>query len=144
VTNETIYSRAPACKAFSIASIPIYRTFFFPGSAGARRLYLPRFNLGAKYAFELFGTNWDANLYFSAIFACLTFLWIYWLMALLSMGRVASLLMAFAIECAAMLTLCFSWYNNSVFLLAAIFFSRAWPMRASLDLRQCSALTFYR
>jgi hypothetical protein len=82
----------------------------------------PGFNLGAKYAFELFGTNWDANLYFSAIFACLTFLWIYWLMALLSMGRLASLVMAFAIECAAMLTLCFWWYNNSVLILAAIFF----------------------
>jgi hypothetical protein len=82
----------------------------------------PGFNLGAKYAFELFGTNWNANLYFSAIFACLTFLWIYWLMTLLSMGRLASLAMAFAIECAAMLTLCFWWYNNSVLILAAIFF----------------------
>jgi len=82
----------------------------------------PGFNLGAKYAFELFGTNWDATLYFSAIFACLTFLWIYWLMSLLSMDRLTSLAMAFAIECAAMLTLCFWWYNNSVLILAAIFF----------------------
>jgi hypothetical protein len=82
----------------------------------------PGFNLGAKYAFELFGPNWDANLYFSAIFACLTFLWIYRLMTLLSMGCLASLAMAFAIECAAMLTLCFWWYNNSVLILAAIFF----------------------
>jgi hypothetical protein len=82
----------------------------------------PGFNLGIKYAFELFGVNWDANLYFSALFACVTFLWTYWLMALLAMGRVASLAFAFAVECAAMLTLCFWWYNNSVLVLAAVFY----------------------
>src|SRR5258708_26963562 len=82
----------------------------------------PGFNLGIKYAFELFGVNWDANLYFSAIFRFLTFLWIYWLMVLMSLSRLASIAMAFAIECAAMLILCFWWYNNSVLILAAIFF----------------------
>jgi len=82
----------------------------------------PGFNLGAKYAFELFGVNWDANLYFSAIFACVSFLWMYWLMTVLSLSRLAAMAAAFAIECAAMLTLCFWWYNNSVLILAAVFF----------------------
>ncbi len=82
----------------------------------------PGFNLGIKYAYQLFGVNWDANLYFSAIYACLTFLWMYWLMVRLSLGRLAAMAMAFAIECAAMLTLCFWWYNDSVMVLAAVFF----------------------
>jgi hypothetical protein len=82
----------------------------------------PGFNLGIKYAFELFGTSWNANLYFSAVFACVTFLWNYWLMVRLSLGRLESLTISFAIECAAMLTLCFWWYNNSVLILAAVFF----------------------
>src|ERR1017187_5480805 len=82
----------------------------------------PGFNLGIKYAFELFGVNWDANLYLSAIFACATFLWMHWLMTLMSTKRLASAAVAFAIECAAMLTLCFWWYNNSVLILAAVFF----------------------
>jgi hypothetical protein len=82
----------------------------------------PGFHLGIKYAFELFGVNWDANLYFSALFACATLLWMYWTMQLLKMGRLASLAVAFAIECAAMLTHCFWSYNNSTLILAAAFF----------------------
>src|ERR1017187_9686411 len=81
----------------------------------------PGFHLGIKYAFELFGVNWDATLYFSAIFACATFLWMYWTMTLLKMGRLPSLAVAFAIECAAMLTHCFWSYNNSTLILAAVF-----------------------
>src|ERR1017187_6857634 len=82
----------------------------------------PGFHLGIKYAFELFGVNWDADLYFSALFACATFLWMYWTMTLLKMGRLASLAVAFAIECAAMLTHCFWSYNNSTLIMAAVFF----------------------
>jgi hypothetical protein len=81
----------------------------------------PGFNLGIKFAYEMFGVNWDANLYFSAIFACVTFLWMYWLMVLLSVGRPASMAAAFAIECAAMLTSCFWWFNDSTLILAAVF-----------------------
>ena len=100
----------------------------------------PGFNLGIKYAFEWFGVSWDANLYFSALFACVTFLWMYWLMVRLSLGRLAAMAVAFAIECAAMLTLCFWWYNNSTLILAAVFFlscllyatqSRSIPTQAS-------------
>jgi hypothetical protein len=81
----------------------------------------PGFHLGIKYAFELFGVNWDANLYFSAMFACATLLWMYWTMTLLKMGRLASLAVAFAIECAAMLTLCLWWFNDITMILAAVF-----------------------
>ena len=82
----------------------------------------PGFHLGIKYAFELFGVNWDASLYFSAIFACATFLWMYWMLTLLKMGRLASLAVAFAIECAAILTHCFWSYNSTTLTLAAVFF----------------------
>ena len=82
----------------------------------------PGFNLGIKVAYRLFGVNWDANLYLCAIYACFTFLWMVWLMLRLSLGRLAAMAMAFAIECAGMLSLCFWWYNDSVMMLAAVFF----------------------
>lgn len=82
----------------------------------------PAFNLGIKYAFALFGASWDAGLYLTAIFTCLTFLWIYWLFTRLSLSRLASIAVAFSIECAAMLTLSFWWYNNITLILAAILF----------------------
>jgi len=82
----------------------------------------PGFNLGIKYAYQLFGVNWDANLYVSAIFGCLTFLWMYWLMVRLTMGRLASMGVAFSIECAAMLTTCHWWFNDTTLVLAAVFF----------------------
>lgn len=82
----------------------------------------PGFNLGIKWAFELFGVNWNANLYFNAIFGGLTFLWMYWLMVKLSLGRLAAMAAAFGIECSGMIPLCFWWYNSSVLMLAAVFF----------------------
>jgi len=82
----------------------------------------PGFNLGMKFAYQIFGASWDANLYLSALFACITFLWMYWLMRRLRLGRLAATLMALAVECAVMLTLCFWWYNNSTLIFASIFF----------------------
>ena len=82
----------------------------------------PGFNLGMKLAFALFGPSWNANLYISALFSCATFLWIYWLMVLLGIGRMSSMLMSFAIQCAVMLNLCFWWYNNTTLMLATVFF----------------------
>ena len=81
----------------------------------------PGFNLGIKYAFQIFGVSWDANLYLSAIFACATFLWMFWLMLQLEFGTLAAMGTAFAIECEAMLLLSFWWYNNSAMVLAAVF-----------------------
>jgi hypothetical protein len=82
----------------------------------------PGFNLGIKYAYELFGVSWNANLYLTSAFACATFLWMYWLMRKVSLGQALAALAAFAIESAGVLTLCFWWYNNSVLILAAVFF----------------------
>ena len=82
----------------------------------------PAFNLGIAAAFRVFGVTWDANLYLTAIFTCATFLWIYRLLTRLSLGRLASMATAFAIECAAMLTLSYWWYNNITLILAAILF----------------------
>jgi hypothetical protein len=81
----------------------------------------PGFNLGIKFAYQLFGVSWDANLYFTALFACQTFVWMYWLMVRLSVGRLAAMGIAFAIECAGMLTLCYWWYNDCTLILSAVF-----------------------
>ena len=79
------------------------------------------FNLGIKYAFELFGVSWNANLYFSALFAVLTMLWMYWLMRKAGFSALAALGTSFAIQCQTMLLLDFWWYNNSALVLAAVF-----------------------
>jgi hypothetical protein len=100
----------------------------------------PGFNLGILYAFKLFGLNWDANLYLTALFTCVTFLWMYWLMNKLSMGWLPSLAVACAIECAGTLTLCFWWYNDSTLILSAVFFlsCMAYMARSSLPTVQLS------
>jgi hypothetical protein len=106
----------------------------------------PGFNLGIKYAFQLFGATWDANLYFTSLFACATLLWIYWLMLQLEFNRLAALATAFAIECQAMLLLSFWWYNNTaiilsaVFLLACLVYARR-PRSAAVQLSYFTALT---
>ena len=82
----------------------------------------PGFNLGIKYAFQLFGVDWNAQLYFTAIFASVSFLWSYWLLSKLTGSRIASFGMALAIQCAVDLPLCFWWYNNSVSIVATVFF----------------------
>lgn len=82
----------------------------------------PGFNFGCKYAFQLFGVRWDANLYLAALYSCATFLWMYWLMRRISAGRLASAAVAFAVESASMLALCFWWYNDITLVAAAIFF----------------------
>ncbi len=82
----------------------------------------PGFNLGIKFAFEVFGPSWNAGLYLAATFACVTFLWLYWLLTQLELTRWASFLVAFALEVVIMLSLSFWWYNNSAFMLAVIFF----------------------
>lgn len=82
----------------------------------------PGFNLGIKLAYALFGVNWDATLYFTALFSCCTLLWTYWLMARLSMARPAAIAVSFAIQCAATIAGCIWWFNSSTLVLAAIFF----------------------
>ncbi len=82
----------------------------------------PGFYLGVKYAFQLFGVTWDAQLYGAALYACGSFLWIYYLLASLLETRPAAYLAALAIECAAMLLPSFWWYNNITSIAGCIFF----------------------
>ncbi len=82
----------------------------------------PGFNLGMKFADELFGVTWNANLYLSALFTCVSFLWLFWLMTKLEISRLAAMLTAISIECAVMLDVCFWWYNNTTLILATVFF----------------------
>ena len=81
----------------------------------------PGFDLAIKYAFQLFGPTWNANLYLSALFACITMVWMYWLMRRLGFSALAGWGTALAIQCQTMLLLSFWWYNNSVLVLAAVF-----------------------
>jgi hypothetical protein len=82
----------------------------------------PGFGLGIKFAYQIFGATWDAGLYFSAVFTCVTFVWIYWLLRQQRVSAVAALATAFACECGSMLSLSFWWYNNTTLVLAAVFF----------------------
>lgn len=85
----------------------------------------PGFNLGTKYAFWLFGPSWNALLYFTALYAFGTFLWIYWLLREHRLGRVAAAGLSFAIEILVVVTLSFWWYNNSTLAMAIVYFLSA-------------------
>lgn len=82
----------------------------------------PGFYLGLKYAFACFGINWNAQLWATAIFSCGTFLWIFWLLSAVVRTRLAAFFVALAIECAAILTLDFWWYNNVTAISGTVFF----------------------
>ncbi|HEX4809848.1 MAG TPA: hypothetical protein VH325_13005 [Bryobacteraceae bacterium] len=82
----------------------------------------PGFNLGIWAAYKIFGVTWDANLFLTGVFACITFLWLYWLLVRLSASQLAAMAAAFAIECAGVLTLCFWWYNDTALVMAAVCF----------------------
>jgi hypothetical protein len=81
----------------------------------------PGFYLGLKYAFALFGVNWNAQLWASALFGVVTFAWLCALFSVMLHARMAALLLAFTIESSGMLTLDFWWYNNITALVAAVF-----------------------
>ena len=81
----------------------------------------PGFYLGLKYAFLVFGVSWNAQLYATILFTCLSFVWIFALCQCLIGSRAAALLIAFTIESAAILTLDFWWYNNVTAIGAALF-----------------------
>jgi hypothetical protein len=83
----------------------------------------PLFNLGMACAYRLFGVRWDANLHATALFTCITFLWLYSLLRRFPLSRPVAYLTAFAVQSAATLTLCFWWYNNTTLVLAAVFYA---------------------
>ena len=82
----------------------------------------PGFNLGIKYAFRVFGINWNAQLYATAIFATGSFLWLYWLLCRLIGRRTVAFWLAFAAETAITLELSFWWYNSSTETFVLLFF----------------------
>ncbi len=82
----------------------------------------PGFYLGLKYAFAIFGASWNAQLYATAILGGVSFCWIFWLLSGLMESRLAGFLLTVAIECAAVLTLDFWWYNNVTAITATICF----------------------
>lgn len=103
----------------------------------------PGFILGIRYAYELFGVSWDAGLYFAGVFVCLSFLWTYWLLRELTLGRLASMLVALAVESSAMLILCFWWYNDSAIVMATLFLlSCTLCARQARELRWSAQLSF--
>lgn len=81
----------------------------------------PIFNIGAVLALRLFGVSWDATLWFTALFTCVTALWLYALLRTLAVRPAAAMGTTLAIETAAMLSCSFWWYNNSTNVLAAVF-----------------------
>ena len=99
----------------------------------------PLFNLGMDLAFRIFGVSWDAMLYFTALFATGTLIWIFLLFRRLGMRPFAALGISFAIESAAMLTCCFWWYNNTTLILAAVFFFSCLLMARAPGLRFAQA-----
>lgn len=107
----------------------------------------PGFNLGVKYAFRLFGVNWNAQLYLTALFACSSFLWMYWLLRELVLTRLAAFFTAFAIETVTVLALCFWWYNDSTAIIATLFFLSSMlyvrkPVLKSVQISYCLSLAF--
>jgi hypothetical protein len=82
----------------------------------------PGFNLGIKYAFQIFGVSWDAQLIATALFGCITFLWMYWLLTRLTTNRIAAFAASFTITSAISLELCFWWFNSVTETLMLLFF----------------------
>ena len=106
----------------------------------------PGFILGVKYGFYLFGVQWNAVLGMAAAFTCITFLWFYFLLRQLMRTLAAAFLLALCIECAAMLSLSYWWYNNvtsiiaTAFLLSCLAYYRR-PELASVKVSYVVALT---
>ena len=90
----------------------------------------PGFYLGAKYAFRLFGANWDAQLWMTALFSAVTFVWLFSICIRLLNSYAIALVVAFMVESGAILVTDFWWYNNvtavtaAIFLLSCILYSR--------------------
>jgi len=82
----------------------------------------PGFMLGVKYAYQLFGVQWNAVLYADAIFASVSFVWIYFLLGGLLSQRLTAFLVAFSVVCAGVLPISYWWYNSLSSVTAAIYF----------------------
>jgi hypothetical protein len=82
----------------------------------------PGFMFGVEYAYRIFGVRWNAILFWNAIFASITFVWIYRLLGMILRVRVAAFLVALAIECAGLLAVAYWWHNAIAAIAATIFY----------------------
>ncbi len=81
----------------------------------------PGFNLGAFYAFRLFGVSWNAILLWTGLFSIVIFCWSYALCRALTMRPFAAWLTAFFLETITLIPTDFWWYNSATALLACVF-----------------------
>ena len=81
----------------------------------------PGFNLGAMYAFRLFGVSWNAILLWTGLFSVVIFSWSYALCRALTMRPFAALLTAFFLQSITLIPTDFWWYNSATALLACVF-----------------------
>jgi hypothetical protein len=82
----------------------------------------PGFFLGVKYAFQLFGIRWTSILLVTAILASASFLWTYFLLRGLLGSRLIAFLTALSVQCAAVLTYSYWWYNSVTTVAATVLF----------------------
>ncbi len=69
------------------------------------------FILGAKFAFQWFGVQWQSNVELTALFAMLTFAWSLFLLAQLFGRGLTTLLWAMALHAISVMLVSFWWYN---------------------------------
>jgi len=73
----------------------------------------PLFMAGIRSSVWLFGFKWSSVILLTAIFASLTFLWMFSLLRIISVPRHSALFIALCAEMSTMLVIPFWWFNNS-------------------------------
>ncbi len=82
----------------------------------------PGFFLGVRWAFEIFGVEWNAILAATALFSAMTFVWIFLLMRALDVGRSVAWVTALSVQLAAVVTYSYWWYNSITSVVATVVF----------------------
>ncbi|MGA3169809.1 MAG: hypothetical protein ABSE62_02245, partial [Chthoniobacteraceae bacterium] len=77
--------------------------------------------LGSELGFRLFGVLWRAQVLIAALYAAVTFVWLWKLLDAVLDHPVLALLLAFCCEAASMLAISFWWYNPITSITAAVY-----------------------
>lgn len=85
----------------------------------------PGFALGAKYAFLIWGRFWHAQLYMTALFTGVTFLWFCFLFNRIFHSLALAIFTAFCLECITNLSLSYWWYNTTASIAGGLFLASA-------------------
>lgn len=80
----------------------------------------PFFMAGIRFAALVLGMKWSSFALLSAMYAALTFLWMYWLMLAAGLPRRWALALSLAVELSTMFVEPFWWYNNTTSLAAVL------------------------